>query len=247
MGGKIWKKDFISRAANYVIIVIRRWVISIILIFHGAVNKCIAAASKVLHLVSSPKRALALVILAAAVLGPGLLFLSEHANRLERESELKYVRTAVSAENYALKSAVGELLAERSQLHGLLLDAGYKVYSDGELRIKVTTTGYSSSPIETDDTPFITAANTATRNGIIALSRDLLQTYTPDAPFRFGDCVMIQGLGEFVVEDSMHGRWRKRADIWFPSRTQALQFGKKELTLSKPIAEAPLLGMIQTD
>ena len=35
---------------------------------------------------------------------------------------------------------------------------------------------------ETDDTPFLTAMCTVTAPGVIALSRDLLRTFTPGAP-----------------------------------------------------------------
>jgi 3D (Asp-Asp-Asp) domain-containing protein len=95
----------------------------------------------------------------------------------------------------------------------------------------VIATGYSSSIYETDSTPFITASNTRTREGILALSRDLLKRYTPGAPFDFGDRVHVPGLGEFIVEDSMNSRWNNRIDIWFPSRLEAVRFGVKEVYL----------------
>ena len=115
-----------------------------------------------------------------------------------------------------------------------LLDAGVPVYDEnGSVSLKVLGTGYSSSVIETDNTPFITAANTRTRPGVVALSRDLLQRYTPGAPFDFGDRIHIAGLGEYSVEDSMNRRWTKRIDIWFPSRSEAFYFGKKNLYRSK--------------
>ena len=87
-------------------------------------------------------------------------------------------------------------------------------------KIRVVITGYSSSPWETDDTPYITAAGTWVRDGIVA------NNYLPFGtevriPELFGDKI-------FVVEDRMH--WRKgnyHIDIWFPSRWQALNFGVK--------------------
>jgi 3D (Asp-Asp-Asp) domain-containing protein len=95
----------------------------------------------------------------------------------------------------------------------------------------VTVTGYSSTPDQTDDTPFITAANTPVRPGVLALSRDLLQEFTPGAPFRFGDRVELEGIGVFTVEDTMHPRYQKRADIWFTSRESAQHWGRQRLTL----------------
>ena len=97
----------------------------------------------------------------------------------------------------------------------------------------VTVTGYSSSPDQTDSPPFIPAHNTRVRSGIIALSRELLATFPPGAPFDFGDEVELEGLGRFVIEDTMAKRFRKRADIWFPSRDVAIRWGKKRMKMHK--------------
>ncbi|HEX7880794.1 MAG TPA: hypothetical protein VF720_15380, partial [Candidatus Eisenbacteria bacterium] len=78
---------------------------------------------------------------------------------------------------------------------------------------QVTVTGYSSNIHETDDSPGLTAANTEARSGVIALSQDLLREFTPGAPFSFHDRVEIPGLGQFRVEDTMHPRWTRRADV----------------------------------
>jgi len=89
-------------------------------------------------------------------------------------------------------------------------------------KIKVVVTGYSSSPWETDDNPFITAAGTQVRDGIVA--NNLLP---------FGTEIRVPelyGRKTFVVEDRMN---RKKGyyhvDIWFPSYREALNFGS-ELT-----------------
>ncbi len=104
---------------------------------------------------------------------------------------------------------------------------------------QVDVTGYSSSRDQCDADPFITASNTQVRDGIVALSRDLLRRYTPDAPFTWGDRVHIEGVGEFVVEDSMNARFRNRVDIWFPDRRSAAIWGIQNLTLS-PVPDNPL-------
>jgi len=93
--------------------------------------------------------------------------------------------------------------------------------------VVVTITGYGSSVEETDDSPLITAANTKAREGIIALSQDLLSEFTPGAPFSFHDIVEIPGLGRFSVEDTMHPRWTNRADIWFATREEAISWGRQ--------------------
>jgi 3D (Asp-Asp-Asp) domain-containing protein len=94
-------------------------------------------------------------------------------------------------------------------------------------------TGYSSTRDETDDTPWTTSTLTRTRPGIIALSRDLLQTFTEDAPFDYGDKILVAGVGIFRVEDTMNARWTHRADIWFPSKAKAKRWGHRKVLLAR--------------
>jgi len=88
------------------------------------------------------------------------------------------------------------------------------------MKIDVMITAYSSTPEETDDTPFTTAAGTTVRDGVVANNL-----------FPFGTRFRIPGIfGEkiFTVEDRMH--WRKsgyQVDIWFPAKSEALNFGVK--------------------
>jgi len=87
-------------------------------------------------------------------------------------------------------------------------------------KIRVVVTGYSSTIDQTDSDPFITAAGTQVREGIVA------NNYLPMGtkiriPELFGEKV-------FVVEDRMS--WEKgnyHFDIWFPDYWQALNFGAK--------------------
>ncbi|MFH1423663.1 MAG: 3D domain-containing protein [Candidatus Nealsonbacteria bacterium] len=86
--------------------------------------------------------------------------------------------------------------------------------------INVIITAYSSTPEETDDTPFITAANTTVRDGVIA--NNLLPFGTKvRIPELYGDKV-------FTVEDRMNRRkGYYHFDIWFPSHQEAENFGAK--------------------
>lgn len=87
----------------------------------------------------------------------------------------------------------------------------------------VTATAYSSSVDETDDTPFITARGTYVRDGIIATN------FLP-----FGTAVKIPDLfGDkiFVVEDRMNRRYTDRIDLWFPSKSSALRFGVRTVSI----------------
>lgn len=87
----------------------------------------------------------------------------------------------------------------------------------------VTATAYSSTPDQTDDSPFITASGTYVRDGIVATN------FLP-----FGTVIKIPNLyGDklFVVEDRMNRRYTDRVDIWFPNRSSAIQFGKRNIVI----------------
>jgi 3D (Asp-Asp-Asp) domain-containing protein len=99
--------------------------------------------------------------------------------------------------------------------------------------VPAVATGYSSAHDETDASPWITATETHTRPGVIALSRDLLQTFTEDAPFDYGDVVLVAGVGVFRVEDTMNARWTGRADIWFPTKAKARRWGRRKVLVAR--------------
>jgi 3D (Asp-Asp-Asp) domain-containing protein len=87
-------------------------------------------------------------------------------------------------------------------------------------KISVVVTAYSSSPWETWGDPFITAAGTGVREGVIA--NNLLPFGTK---VRFPE---IYGDKVFVVEDRMNSRiGYYHVDIWLPSYWDALNFGSK--------------------
>lgn len=105
-----------------------------------------------------------------------------------------------------------------------------------KFKLKVTATAYTSLAHLTDSTPFLTASMTRTRveyrNGVqwhvVAVSRDLLMV------FPYGSKVLLRCPNRLIyglVEDTMHVRWRRRVDIWFPDLSQALRWGKKECVL----------------
>ncbi len=89
--------------------------------------------------------------------------------------------------------------------------------------IRVTLTAYSSTPDQTDETPFLTAANTQVRDGIVAANFLPIGTKI-QIPKLFGRKI-------FTVEDRMHSRFTDRIDIWFPERELAKEFGKREATV----------------
>jgi len=87
-------------------------------------------------------------------------------------------------------------------------------------RLLVIVTGYSSTEDQTDSEPFITAAGTRVREGIVA--NNILPFGTKiRVPEIFGDQI-------FIVEDRMS--WEKENyhfDIWFSDYWQALSLGGK--------------------
>ena len=87
----------------------------------------------------------------------------------------------------------------------------------------ILASAYSSTPDQTDSTPFITASGTYVRDGIIAAN------FLP-----MGTVIRIPelyGNKTFVVEDRMNKRYTYKIDIWFPDRESALIFGVKKVTI----------------
>lgn len=89
--------------------------------------------------------------------------------------------------------------------------------------IYVTITAYSSTPDQTDDTPFHTANGTYVRDGIIAAN--FLKFGTKARfPDYFGNRI-------FEVQDRMNARYPNRVDIWMPTRQAAMNFGIRQLKM----------------
>ncbi|MBI4034037.1 MAG: 3D domain-containing protein [Candidatus Brennerbacteria bacterium] len=84
--------------------------------------------------------------------------------------------------------------------------------------VEVILTAYSSSPDETDETPYTTAYGTETRDGVLANNCLPFGTQV-QIPEVFGDKT-------FIVEDRKHSRYScSWMDIWYPSKEEAKKFG----------------------
>jgi len=145
------------------------------------------------------------LIVALPVLAPGNQ--KAEANSLTEGNEF-----------FALESLDGLATIEENSL--LPMAESFNPDPQPVQRIKVVITGYSSSVWETDDDPYITAAGTLVRDGIVANNYLAMGTKIR-IPEIFGDKI-------FVVEDRMS--WTKgnyQIDIWFPSYWEALNFGAK--------------------
>ena len=87
----------------------------------------------------------------------------------------------------------------------------------------VIVTAYSSTPDQTDSSPFITANGTFVRDGIVACN------FLPfGAKVRFPE---LYGGKIFTVEDRMAKRNSHKIDIWMETRSEAIQFGVKRLAM----------------
>lgn len=89
--------------------------------------------------------------------------------------------------------------------------------------MRVFITAYSSTPEQTDDTPFITASGKHVRDGIVATNLLPLGTKIK-IPEIYGNRI-------FVVEDRMNARNNQHVDIWFPTYWEAKYFGIKRASV----------------
>ncbi len=91
------------------------------------------------------------------------------------------------------------------------------------VKMKVIATAYTPRPEETDSTPWLTAAGTRTREGVIASNN-----------LPFGTKVKINGK-IYTVEDRMNRKYTNavpaRIDIVFMSLEKARNFGKREIEI----------------
>ncbi len=113
---------------------------------------------------------------------------------------------------------------------------GHPVDLDSVRSVPVTITAYTSTVWQCDETPYVTASMHGVRNGVLAVSRDLID----EMGLYFGKRVFIPGHGIFEVRDLMNRRWTKRVDIWHEDIEVARHFGRQTGTLmwfEEPAAE----------
>lgn len=85
----------------------------------------------------------------------------------------------------------------------------------------VQSSAYASSPYQTDATPCITAVGTRVRPGVVA------SNFLP-----IGTVLEINS-ERYIVEDRMNPRYDGYfVDIWFPSTSSALEFGRQQLSIT---------------
>ncbi len=115
----------------------------------------------------------------------------------------------------------------RSWWQTLLSYVGLKSNTGAPLPIGTTlhvnSSAYAPSKYQTDATPCITAAGTIVRPGVVATN------FLP-----LGTILEISGdVQRYIVEDRMNARYKGYyMDIWFPSTSKALEFGRKKLDIT---------------
>jgi 3D (Asp-Asp-Asp) domain-containing protein len=88
---------------------------------------------------------------------------------------------------------------------------------------KIVVTAYSSTPDQTDSSPFLTANGSFVKEGVIACNFLKFGTKVR-IPEVYGDKIL-------VVQDRMAIYNSHKVDVWMETRAEALQFGVKRLTL----------------
>lgn len=163
------------------------------------------------------------IFVAAAISITGLMLIAEQA--IEKihnghRMQMEFLRMDGVSEN-------SQLIAELQQGVDMLDKQVNKGLDQAKERMRtvkfvpVVVTAYNPVAGQTDGTPEITASNKRVRPGIAALSRDLEKEFG----FKFGDDVVIEGIGCFVFEDRMNKRWSRRVDILMTSMEAARKFG----------------------
>lgn len=119
----------------------------------------------------------------------------------------------------------------RTSLLGILLLLAACTKTE-TVTLEVTASAYNSVPSQTDPNhPTLAAWGDELKPGMkcIAVSRDLIPL-----GLKHQTEVKIEGLpGTYTVLDKMHGKWKKRIDIYMGNDVAAArEWGKKKVTIS---------------
>lgn len=88
----------------------------------------------------------------------------------------------------------------------------------------ITVTSYNNHSSQTDSTPNITATNRPVREGMVAVSPDLLKKGIA----HYGDLLYISCFDKwYLIEDTMNSRFERRVDIFLFDKQESLKINKK--------------------
>jgi 3D (Asp-Asp-Asp) domain-containing protein len=98
-----------------------------------------------------------------------------------------------------------------------------KSQPEAKRTVTITVTAYSSTVDQCGADPFTTASGTRVHDGTLAANFLPIGTKVR-IPDQFGNKI-------FTVEDRMAARFSNRADIWMPTRAEALQWGARHVRI----------------
>lgn len=88
----------------------------------------------------------------------------------------------------------------------------------------VTVTSYNNEVAQTDSTPNVTATNRPVREGMVAVSRDLITK----GIVKHGDLVNISCFDKwYIVDDVMNKRYTNRVDVFLFDKKESMKINKK--------------------
>jgi 3D (Asp-Asp-Asp) domain-containing protein len=167
----------------------------------------------------------------------GLYYRQIKAKELKLTREVKKTASvAVAAEKKPAKKAAAVRLAFNKIEKPLLADVAANTTTEDtagkipesekpDKKVNAVITAYTSTPDQTDDSPFIAATGKRVYDGMIAANWLPFGTKVK-IPALYGDKI-------FTVDDRMNKRYGYgRMDIWLDAtRTEALQFGVKRVVV----------------
>ena len=124
----------------------------------------------------------------------------------EKERQVTFSDNILTNEAVSLKSEKSKNYSSKT--------ANEAVYGR---KVDILVTGYSSTVDQCDGDPFTTASGTRVHIGTMACPRE----------YAFGTKIEIEGMGTFVCEDRGGAIKGNHFDMWFESRGEALQWGKR--------------------
>lgn len=135
------------------------------------------------------------------------------------ENDKAIVRSVDGWSANSIKNIAGQSASKSNNYkkYAVSSDVDYSAVEAGEVLVSA----FSSTPDQTDDTPFIMASGNHVYSGAIATNFLPLGTKVR-FPDQYGDRI-------FVVEDRMNKRYHYKMDIWMESREKALNFGLRKL------------------
>lgn len=162
---------------------------------------------------------------------PTVVFASGTNNEKQKQSALNKIKNG-KIENVKIKQFKNPVTFSESVLKNTAIPReelsvyskkvkGYSSQVEKEVsyeeNIEILVTGYSSTPDQCWGDPFTTASGARVHKGTMACPKQ----------YPFGSKIKIEGMGTFVCEDRGGAIKGNHFDMWFESRSEALQWGKR--------------------